>query len=175
MKRSKRFTILAAALTLAGLCAGAALAAGGDEKDPLVTLSYLNEKVIPQVVAQVEQSAAARQEELARQFQAQVDQYRKDAQQGGGSAGSASYALVTLTNGQTLKPEVGCELLLRVGTVTVTAGSDPALIDLTTGGTINRNASLEKNHLYMATIDDRTLQATADSVKILVRGNYTIA
>ncbi len=173
MKQSKRFPILASALVLAVLCAGAALAAGGDENDPLVTLSYLNETALPQVVAQVEKDLEPKREELAKQFDQKLAQYQQSGGTSGGG-GSASYTLVTLTRGQALKPGVGCELLLRVGSMTVSADSSPALIDTTTGGSLNKDASLEKNHLYMATIEGRTLQAGADSVKVLVRGTYTI-
>ncbi len=49
--RNKTTVILASALVLAALWGGAALAAGGDQSDPLVTLSYLNTSVIPQIVA----------------------------------------------------------------------------------------------------------------------------
>ncbi len=173
MKRNKKLTILVSALALAALCAGAALAAGGDEQDPLVTLSYLKETVIPQVVAQAEEKAAARQAELVKQFDeklAHLQQNTPSSSEGGG----ASYTLVNLTKGQALKPDVGCELLLRVGSMTAAADSDPALIDASTGGVLNRNASLEKNHLYIATIEGRTVQATSDAVKVLVRGTYTV-
>ena len=40
---------------------------------------------------------------------------------------------------------------------------------------MNSGASLTKNHLYMATIPDRTLKATASDVKLLVRGGWSIA
>ena len=69
---------------------------------------------------------------------------------------------------------VGCEVLLRIGAVTVRADSAPALIDLSGGGTINTGASLTRNHLYMSTIPDRTLTASGD-VKLLVRGSYSVA
>jgi len=174
--RNKTAVILASALLLAALWGGAALAAGGEQSDPLVTLSYLNTSAIPQIIAKVEESAANRQAELAKLFEGQVAQYRKDAAAGGaGSSGSASYVLVSLAKGQALVPEVGCELLLRVGTMTVSAPEAPALIDVTGGGSLNTGASLEKNHLYMATIAGRTVQATADTVKVLVRGSYTVA
>ena len=81
---------------------------------------------------------------------------------------------MTLSRGQVLRPDVGCELLLRVGTASVQAGGSPALIDLSSGGTINSGTSLTKNHLYMSTIEGRTVTATAATVKILVRGGYAV-
>ena len=43
MKQNKKWSMRIASFCLAGacLCGGAVLAAGGDESDPLVTLSYL--------------------------------------------------------------------------------------------------------------------------------------
>ena len=71
--------------------------------------------------------------------------------------------------------EVGCELLLRVGSASVNAATSPALIDMTTGGSIDSGTSLTRNHLYIATIPDRTLTATTDTVRLLVRGGYSVA
>lgn len=176
MKMSKKWTALCAALALTTLCGGAALAAAGDQSDPLVTKSYLDQTVIPDVVSQVENKAAARQEELKNNFAAQIEQYKKDiAALGTGGGSGASYTLVTLTSGQSMALDVGCEVMLRVGTAKVTAATSPALIDVSTGGTVNNGASLTKNHLYMATIADRTIQPTADTVKLLVRGGYTVS
>lgn len=178
MKRKNVWTKAILALAVAGLCAGAALAANGDKNDPLVTLSYLEETAIPQVVEQVEETAAARQQELEEQFADQLARYKKEvtelADSLSAAGDTASYTLVTLTAGQTMKLEVGCEVMLRVGTVKVEAGTNPALIDISTGGSLNKGASLTKNHLYMATIADRSLVPTADTVKLLVRGGYTV-
>lgn len=176
MKKSKRWTILVSALALTVLCAGAALAASGDQSDPLVTLSYLNQTVIPDVVSQVETKASTRQTELAKNLADQITQYKQDiAASESGSGSSASYTLVTLTGGQTMALDVGCEVMLRVGAATVNAATNPALIDVSTGGTVNSGSTLTQNHLYMATIADRTIKPAAATVKLLVRGGYSIA
>ena len=173
MKNKGRWIALATALVLTALCGGAALAASGDKDDPLVTLSYLEQTVLPDVVNQVEEKLDARQEELSKDLAGQIDQYKQQVANAGGGSG-ASYTLVTLTNGQTMALEVGCEVMLRVGSATVQAATSPALIDISTGGTINGGASLTKNHLYMSTIADRTITASGESVKLLVRGGYTV-
>lgn len=170
--RKKRLGLLVLSLALALALAVTALAAGGEE-DPLVTLSYLSQTVMPQILKDVETQTAKRQEELAQEFTAQIDQYKEDTS-ALNNGGSANYTLVTLTSGQTMALEVGCELLLRVGSATVNAATSPALIDTTDGGTINSGTALTQNHLYMATIPDRTLTPAADTVKLLVRGGYTV-
>ena len=162
----------AGALAAGCLVMGAALAAG-DQDDPLVTLSYLNQTAIPQIVEQVEERTAQRQEELEESFRVQLERYQREEQGGGSDA--AGYTLVTMSQGQVMYLEVGCEVLLRVGSASVRADSSPALIDLSDGGTADSGASLEKNHLYMSTIEGRTLTADAATVKVLVRGGYTVA
>ena len=177
-KISKQWTIRLGALALTALClgTGAALAADGDKSDPLVTLSYLNDTAIPQVVKQVEASTATRQKELEESFSHQINQYILQIGQGGqGGGSSAGYTLVTMTSGQVMHLDVGCEVLLRVGTASVQSSENPALIDLTTGDSVSNGTSLTKNHLYMSTIEGRTLTATAGTVKVLVRGGYTVA
>ena len=177
MKMKKKWTaVLAAALALSILGVGVATAANGDKSDPLVTLSYLEDTAIPQVVDEVEKKTEVRQQELEKDFASQITQYKKEVQSmvSSGDSGGASYTLVTLSSGQTMYLDVGCELMLRVGTAKVNAATSPALIDIATGGSINNGTSLTKNHLYMATIADRTITPTAATVKLLVRGGYTI-
>lgn len=175
-KLDKRWTIRLGALALSAVLLGtvAALAAGGDQSDPLVTLSYLNQTAIPQIVKQVEEKTVEKQKELEQTFTNQINQYKQGQSGGTASGGSASYTLVSMSGGQVMSLGVGCEILPRIGTITVKANTTPALIDLSTGGTVNSGASLTKNHLYMATIADRTLTASGD-VKLLVRGSYSIA
>lgn len=175
-KQNKKWRIRGAAVVLAGAClfGGVALAAG-DQKDPLITLSYLTKTATPEILEQVEDNAETRQEELLEQFNAAIEEYKEERSQESTMTGSATYTVVTLSKGQCLSLGVGCEVILRVGSVTVSSGSSPALIDVTTGGSLNNGEALVTNHLYMATIADRSLTANADTVKILVRGTYSIA
>ena len=134
----------------------------------MVTLSYLTQTVQPDILRQVEERANTRQADLMTQFEHRLDQLQ------GGTGGSAAYTLVTLSSGDRLELEVGCELMLRVGSAAVNSATEPALIDMTTGGTLANAGSLVQNHLYMATIPDRTVTASAGTVKLLVRGGYSI-
>ena len=176
MKKSdKRWSIRlgAAALSAVLLGTAAALAAGGDQTDPLVTLSYLNQTALPQIIKQVEDQTAATQRDLEHKLAAEVAEIQAQTGTSAGT-GSASFAVVSMSKGQVMSLEVGCEILPRIGTVTVKANTSPALIDTSTGGTVGSGTALTANHLYMATIADRTLTASGD-VKLLVRGGYSIA
>ena len=101
----------------------------------------------------------------------------RNAQLTGQSSGTSSavFQVVTLSSGQTLTGDIGCEVMLRVGTATCVAPSTPGLIDETTAGTLNHGGALVQNHLYMMTIEGRGVKATAATTKLLVRGTYTIS
>lgn len=160
--KKDRWLLRAAALLLlsAVLMTGVSLAAeAGSSSDPLVTLSYLNETFFQNIMVQVDQR-------IAQQTGQAVS---------GGSGSSASFAVVTLGNGQTLTGGIGCEVMLRVGSAVCVSPSDPGLIDETTAATLANGGALIQNHLYMMTIEGRGVRATADTVKVLARGSYTIA
>ncbi|MBU5626987.1 hypothetical protein KQI82_08720 [Oscillibacter sp. MSJ-2] len=148
----------AVCMTIASLILTATVSVAADvgsSEDPLVTLSYLNDTYFNAILSRVDSKIAA--------------------QGGGGTAGTAStFTLVTLSSGQTLRGGIGCEVMLRVGTATCSASSTPGLIDTTDATTLNNGGALVKNHVYMMTIEDRGVKATAATVKLMVRGEYTI-
>ena len=151
--------ILVSALAAAGVSAAVE---PGSASDPLVTLSYLNETFLGQVMAGVDQKIAARNSRLLQQS-------------GGGTGSAAEFAVVTLSKGQTLTGDIGCEVMLRIGSASCVSPSNPGLIDETAGTTLNNGGALSANHLYMMTIEGRGVKATAATTKLLVRGTYTIS
>lgn len=167
MRRKRWWFRAAAAAALCGILMTTALAAeAGSAQDPLVTLSYLNETFMNNIMARVDEKISARNAQLAQQTGGQF------SGSGGGSA-AAAFTVVTLTSGQTLTGDIGCEVMLRVGSAVCVTPSVPGLIDETTGGTLNNGGSLAQNHLYMMTIENRAVRATAATTKLLVRGSYT--
>ncbi len=159
MKKDRWLLRSVVLLALSGLlmttCSLAAEA--GSAGDPLVTLSYLNETFFNDVMARVDQKIAQR------------------TGQAGGSSSSASFTVVTLSQGQTLTGDIGCEVMLRVGSASCVSPSDPGLIDETTAETLSDGGALIQNHLYMMTIEGRGVRATAATTKVLARGSYTIS
>ena len=164
--RRKIALILTAALLGLAVCLPAAAAGAGTADDPLVTLSYLNETFLAAVQKRIDEAVASRNASLTAYI---------DGKLGGGSAGTASsFAVVTIPAGKTLVGDIGCEVMLRVGGATCVSPSTPGLIDETTGGTLENGKALVKNHLYMMTIEGRGVKAGSGTVKVLVRGSYTI-
>lgn len=158
MKNRKLITILSVVLAVV-LIAGVSVYAAtnyGTSSDPLITLSYLDKTLTPSVL-----------EQFASELEAAL------AGQGGGKA--ETYHVVTLSKGQILTGSVGCEIMLRIGSAGVSASDSPGLVDITSASSLNNGASLSVNHLYMVTIAGNGIKATASTVKVLVRGSYTIS
>ncbi|MEQ2455730.1 hypothetical protein [Flavonifractor hominis] len=161
--------------------AGVALAAGqqGSQSDPLVTLSYLNQKVTPAILEQVDAKVAARETELKQQLNDVVTEYEKEVQAslagetGDTPEGGAIYEVVELTAGQTLTGGASCEFLLRSGTAVCVSDSAPGLVDMTAGTTLANGGTLVANHLYLGTIEGRGVKATT-AATLMVRGSYQI-
>ena len=182
MKRQKWPIRLASGCLVTLTLVGVALAAGqqGSQADPLVTLSYLNQKATPSILAQVDAKITAREAELNQQLSSVVDGYVKEieAKLSGNSAGqpstgSSAYQVVNLSAGQTITGGEACEFLLRSGTATCVSDTAPGLVDMTAGTTLANGGALAANHLYLATIEGRGIKAATD-VTLMVRGDYTI-
>ena len=168
MRRKRWFLRLAAAAALCGVLMTTALAAeAGSPQDPFVTLSYLNEAFLNTILNRVDEKIAARNTQLAQQMGGQFS--------GIGTTSVSTFTVVTLSSGQILTGEIGCEVMLRVGSAVCVAPSAPGLIDETTAGTLNNGGALAQNHLYMMTIENRAVRATAATTKLLVRGTYTLS
>lgn len=159
MKPSKWTSRLACIILVAGTIAGVALAAGtqGSQSDPLVTLSYLNEVALPDLLKQVDEKLDARESELAQKLQSAA----------GGD--QAAFAALELAAGKTVTLSAGAQLLFRSGASASTA----ALADTTAGTTLSGTGALTINHLYLATGDGQSVTASVAST-VLIQGSYTL-
>lgn len=165
----KKWKIAAAAACVCVLLTVAYAAGTGGSGDPLVTLSYLNTTFRTQVQTMVDETVDARKGELE-------DALAKVLEQGGTGeeSGGSVFSVVTLKQGQTLEGDVGCEVMLRIGSAVCGTSDSVGLIDTTTGANLANGGALVTNHLYMVTISTRTVTATSGTVKVLARGPYTI-
>ena len=162
---SKVRTFLCVILAVTVLTAFAAMAAGGagSQSDPLVTLSYLTDTFTAQIMEKVDGLLAGRNAALNREL--------SDKLASGGTIGGA-YTAVTLTAGQTLYGEAGCEVLLRSGSARCVGTGSTGLVDTTSGGDLGSGGALTANHLYLMP-ESRGI-STADGAVLLARGIYTI-
>ncbi|MBE6622052.1 MAG: hypothetical protein E7630_03765 [Ruminococcaceae bacterium] len=161
---SKLTTIFILILATLTLCVSADDVYSSQD-DPLVSLSYVNDVLGPEIMAQVLSKIET--------------EYVKISDIGMASAGSYTY--VTLKKGQTLMAKACCEVVLLEGTATtvVTSSANVAagvgISDLT-AGTVNVNGSLLPANHYMVIpkADGRGLVVSSDTAIILVRGEYNI-
>ena len=153
----KTLKILLAALALLAAVGATVYAAGnyGSRDDPLITRSYLDEVVQP---------------ELEQELQTELETALTDTTERG------VFKLLTLKTGQKVICAVGTELLPRFGEYTAYAydAADVALVDTTAGKPVDSGTKLTANHLYMVTIRDNGLTAATDNAKVLVSGVYRI-
>ena len=150
--------------TLAVFCIVAVLLGGigvvaatnyGTESDPLITLSYLNEVLKPELEQKYNQQTKDSLAELESRVAAEV---------------SGGYVAVTVKANQTLTCKAGCEFLVRSGEAYVSAD----ILDVTEGKELAKNDWLMKHHLYMAVSDNAAVRANSD-IYLMIRGDYTVA
>ena len=152
-----------------------AFASPGTTTDPLITLSYLTNIFKPQVLEEL----AKTEQEASSKFDERITALESYIQSGQGGTVAApgpadAFTVVTLRRGQTLTCTAGAEIMLRIGTVNGFGAASPALVNTTAGTTLSAGSVLVTNNMYMVTIDGNGVTATADSVRVLVRGNYKI-
>ncbi|MCL2227635.1 MAG: hypothetical protein FWB97_08425 [Oscillospiraceae bacterium] len=166
--------VLAAVVLVSG-ASFLAFASPGSQDDPFITLSYLTNIFRPQVL----NDARATEQEMIQRFEtriAELEAQIRAAAPGQGASGTADrFHLVTLNNGQVLSASVGTEIMLRIQTATASGASEPALVNYTSGSTLSSGSALTPNHMYLVTIEGNGVRATGDTVRLLVRGSYTIS
>ena len=135
-------------LLLAGVAAYAA-ANYGSREDPLITKSYLDEVVKPQLESDLQERLDAATAEML-------------------TSVPGEFARVELAAGQTLRCGVGTQLLPVQGSLTA-AG---ALADTTAGSAVAAGEDLDANHLYLATEEGGI--SAGGAATVLVSGTYLV-
>ena len=164
----KKWKIVLAAACVCFLFTAAYAANAGSADDPLVTLSYLNGPFLDQMRSLMDKTVDGRKAELEQALAEVLEQHES------GSADGNVFKVITLEQGHTLEGDVGCEVMLRVGTAMCGSIESVGLVDTTSGTVLENGEPLVTNHLYMVTISTRFVVATSGTVKVLARGPYTI-
>ena len=175
-------SVLLGVLLIAGVSTLAATNYG-TQSDPLVSLSYIEQTVVKSINDSINQAIESAKASLSSSFDAKVDEFTQEIESqlpGSGSGGSSTnstdtFVVVTMTNGQTMTCPVGTEILLRIGSAVTYGPDSPRLVDSTTGSAVSAaGTALTANHMYLVTIQGNGIQATSSTVKVLVRGEYTL-
>lgn len=170
----KHLKIAAAALCVCFLFSTAYAVNAGSSADPLVTLSYLNGTFTQQVKNMVDQAVTERKAEMEQSLKNILAGNTAAPGAGVDPSGNSVFSVVTLSQGQSLVGNVGCEVMLRIGSAVCVSEDSVGLIDTTSGSVLGNGQALAVNHLYMVTIEPRSVTATSGTVKVLARGPYSI-
>lgn len=153
----KKFVIILLCTLLAGVLLGVGVYAAisyGTQEDPLITKSYVDTVLVPQ---------------LEQQFRDELEAAMPDSPENSGD-----FTVLTLSTGDSVICGVGCELILRVGSAMATGSSSPAMVDTTSGSSFNAGTYLMANHLCVVTIEGNGFIATSDVTKVLIKGEYSL-
>ena len=172
MKKKNIIITLLVLLLVVGVGIGSwALAAAtyGTSSDPLITLSYLNDKVMPSVLNEFQKKMDSKVSELTTSYEKRIKELEDKLNNSSGTGGSATFAAVTLKNGQSISANEGTEIMLRTGS----AQAWSELSDLTSGAPLELGGMLVQNHMYTIPYSGGGLGVVSDST-LLIRGTYKI-
>lgn len=181
----KKITIGAVTLIFAVLLTGTVLIAGAADSDPLVTLSYINETVIPKITEDVKNAVLAVLDE--REAQPETPEQTDPTEQPETpmvtevDLSSVKYNVIYLSQGQKLfatgTNTESTEIILRAGEAScISPFGDQGIADLTASKELYNGEPLVKNNycLIPRGSDGRGICAVSSDVYILVRGEYEI-
>ena len=182
---TKILSFVVIGLTLTGVVAAAANY--GSSGDPLVTASYINDVVEPEITEQIEDALADKEAEILKAVDKKlaaagtsgtysddlIDEIAARAAQKVSAAQGDSWQVIKVPSGKTLSGKVGCQIMLRIGGASCVSSGSTGLIDTSDGSVLGPGGALKTNHLYMVTIDGRGFKASGDAT-VLIKGSYSI-
>ncbi|MBQ2614363.1 MAG: hypothetical protein IJB80_03420 [Clostridia bacterium] len=127
----------------------------GGSDDPVVTKSYIVDKVIPEIKAYIDERFGIAASE-------------------GVVTGNDSFKVINVPSGKEVICEAGTEMILRMGKGTVIATEKGGIADTTAGYDLAAGSEMPSNHLLIVPVaDGRGFRANAD-VLVMIKGAYTI-
>lgn len=155
----KKWISIIAVVAALAIVAGSVtvLATQGDKDDPLVTLSYLQKVVTPQLEKLVDEAVQKNSAELSKQLDIAITSYENRVDEKLAAAG-AVFQSKELKSGERFTTDAGRELLLVSGSATAVG----TLVDTTAGGTVSDGAQLAVGHLYVTAGANAGMKATAN-------------
>ncbi len=164
MKLSQRTKILiSATLIMFVFSAVVAFASPGDSSDPLVTLSYITETLMPEINSHIDQR-------ITQKIDMALASYTPPAK----TEANNSFILVNVKKNQTIIGEEGTEFVVRGGSGIIVATSSGGIADLSAGMDLPDGTAFPPNHLLLVPRNDsRGIRFNTDGI-VLIKGNYTV-
>lgn len=144
--KKRWFIGLAAALVFVFAAAIVIAASAGTEADPLISKSYIDTVLKPEIYAYIEQEA------------------------------NQGFTVVNVDAGKTVVGEAGTEMILRMGQATVIGSNRGGLADVTQGVDLADGTAVPSNHMLIVPLDDGRgvrIDKATDAI-LMIKGGYKI-
>lgn len=167
----------------------------GSTDDPLITQSYLDQVLTPglttaaqnaakteassyqssmeQKINEMSQSLNNRIASLAAKL-AGNDDFAKKVADAGGNIDESGWESVKFDSGKIIQLDADSKIVLRSGSAICVESAGTGLTDLSGGGVLSADQTLEADHRYTATTQGAGIQAIS-SISVLIKGSYTTA
>jgi len=170
--RNKRI-VLPLAILGSLVCVGAFAANPGSSSDPLISLSYFEDK-IENLKSTLLKDLTETFTEKFTELEKSVNKTLKDLSKNGVSS-PAEFKLITLKEGEILTCEAGTEIIVRSGKSVVVTSEDSSggISDITAGRDLPNGELITNNHLLIVPkADGRGIKANITGA-VMIKGNYT--
>jgi hypothetical protein len=158
-KRKIIISSVAATLMLSSIIIAAT---PGSSNDPLITLSYFEQKIDDL------------KEELEKLIKKSPNEDQEDTKAPEIDTSTFIFKIENLKAGSTLKCGEGAEFIIRTGEMKAIASASGGLSDVTSGENIDGDKIVPKNHhIVVPRGDGRGLQAVTGGA-IMIKGNYEV-
>ncbi|MCX7615435.1 MAG: S-layer homology domain-containing protein [Clostridiales bacterium] len=186
--QKKKLLITFLVFILISITVAFALSSPGSQSDPLVPLSYINNKYIPSILDETQTRAQSKfnsiYENVIQNFESKQDRWLILKENAAlyqavlkklGTTGTTKFTETSVKKGDVITGKPGTRMIIRSGTAAIVGPSNGVLINVTVGAERKPGSATSKNIYYMVASDDGTgLKVTSDSAVIALSGNYTI-
>ena len=156
MKKTKKFKVAALVLCAVSVFT-VVLAEPGAADDPLISKSYIDTVLMPQIKQFVEEKISG-----------------LSGNNNGSMQTAETFKVVELASGQKLMCEAGAELILRMGKAEIIATEKGGLADTTAGFDLANGTDMPANHLLIVPVSDGRGITAKNNVIVMVKGGYEI-
>lgn len=151
-------------ITALALCTAAmfsvVLAEPGAQDDPLITKSYVENSLIPQLKEYINS-------QISKSGTTQTQTVVSDGTE-------RNFNVVEVSKGSIVLGAAGTELIMRMGTAKIIATEKGGLADVTAGYDLADGEKTPSNHLLIVPVSDgRGVKAETDVI-LMIKGGYTV-
>ncbi len=160
MKNSISKIKIAAVVLVLALTFTVVLAEPGGADDPIISKSYIDNVLMPQIKDYIESRLKG--------------VVPDNGNQSTGETAAETFTVVSMSKGQKMTCDAGCELILRMGQAEIFATEKGGLADTTAGYDLANKTNMPSNHLLIVPVGDGRGIIAQNDVLVMVKGGYTL-